>query len=193
VLTLPATSGTVVTTATSTGISGSAITTGTVGISVGGTGQVTATAAFNALNPMTTTGDIMYEASATTAARLGIGSSGQVLTVSGGIPAWTTISTSPATDFNAIGTYVAAYGASGGTYTINSTISGSSLLYLSGEPRGGFSAIIYGLENGIAWAYRTTPSGVTSMGCSGTWRCMTAGGGTSSGGYYQLHLWVRVS
>ena len=64
--------------------------TGTVAIANGGTGQTTATAAFNALNPMTTTGDIIYEASATTAARLGIGSTGQVLTVAGGIPSWAT-------------------------------------------------------------------------------------------------------
>jgi len=64
--------------------------TGTVAIANGGTGQTTATAAFNALNPMTTTGDIIYEASPTTAARLGIGSTGQVLTVAGGIPSWAT-------------------------------------------------------------------------------------------------------
>ena len=62
--------------------------TGTVAIGNGGTGQTTASAAFNALNPMTTTGDIIYEASATTAARLGIGSTGQILTVVGGLPAW---------------------------------------------------------------------------------------------------------
>lgn len=36
----------------------------------------------------TTTGDIIYASAANTPARLGIGSSGQVLTVSGGIPAW---------------------------------------------------------------------------------------------------------
>ena len=39
---------------------------------------------------MTTTGDIIYEASASTAARLPIGATGQVLTVTGGIPAWST-------------------------------------------------------------------------------------------------------
>jgi len=38
----------------------------------------------------TTTGDILYASSANTPARLGIGSSGQVLTVSGGIPSWAT-------------------------------------------------------------------------------------------------------
>lgn len=36
----------------------------------------------------TTTGDIIYASSANTPARLGIGTSGQVLTVSGGVPAW---------------------------------------------------------------------------------------------------------
>ena len=43
----------------------------------------------------TTTGDLIYAASANTPARLGIGSTGQVLSVSGGVPAWATISTSP--------------------------------------------------------------------------------------------------
>jgi hypothetical protein len=62
--------------------------TNALGISFGGTGQTTATAAFNALNPMTTTGDIIYEASPTTAARLPIGTTGQLLTVVGGLPAW---------------------------------------------------------------------------------------------------------
>jgi hypothetical protein len=38
----------------------------------------------------TTTGDLIYASSANTPARLGIGTSGQVLTVSGGIPAWGT-------------------------------------------------------------------------------------------------------
>jgi hypothetical protein len=40
----------------------------------------------------TTTGDIIYASSANTPARLGIGSSAQVLSVSGGVPAWTTAS-----------------------------------------------------------------------------------------------------
>lgn len=43
-------------------------------------------------NPMTTTGDTIYSSSGSTPARLGIGTSGQVLTVSGGgIPSWTTL------------------------------------------------------------------------------------------------------
>jgi hypothetical protein len=38
----------------------------------------------------TTTGDIIYASSANTPARLGIGTASQVLSVSGGVPAWTT-------------------------------------------------------------------------------------------------------
>jgi len=38
----------------------------------------------------TTTGDIIYASSANTPARLGIGSTGQALTVSGGVPSWAT-------------------------------------------------------------------------------------------------------
>jgi hypothetical protein len=66
----------------------SALTTGTLPIASGGTGQTTATAAFDALNPMTTIGDMIYEGTGPTATRLPIGSTGQVLTVAGGIPSW---------------------------------------------------------------------------------------------------------
>jgi hypothetical protein len=46
-----------------------------------------------ALNPSTTLGDIEYRsATANTNTRLGIGTSGQVLTVSSGVPAWVTAS-----------------------------------------------------------------------------------------------------
>jgi hypothetical protein len=64
------------------------LTAGTLPILAGGTGQTTAAAAFNALDPMTTTGDMIYSS----AARLAIGSTGQVLTVAGGIPSWATSS-----------------------------------------------------------------------------------------------------
>jgi len=41
-------------------------------------------------NPMTTTGDSIYSSSGSTPARLGIGSTGQVLTVASGLPSWAT-------------------------------------------------------------------------------------------------------
>jgi hypothetical protein len=45
-------------------------------------------------NPLTTTGDTIYSSSGTTPARLGIGSTGQILTVASGIPSWATPSAS---------------------------------------------------------------------------------------------------
>lgn len=41
---------------------------------------------------LTTTGDTIYASGASTPARLGIGTTGQVLTVSGGVPVWSTLS-----------------------------------------------------------------------------------------------------
>lgn len=63
-------------------LGGSALT-----IANGGTGQATANAAFNALSPMTTNGDLIYR-SAGIATRLPIGPEGYILTVSSGLPAW---------------------------------------------------------------------------------------------------------
>jgi hypothetical protein len=45
-----------------------------------------------ALSPGTTAGDLDYYTAATTKARVGIGTTGQVLTVTAGVPAWSTIS-----------------------------------------------------------------------------------------------------
>lgn len=59
----------------------------TISIAKGGTGQVTKTAAYNALNPNTATGDLTYF-DGTNNVRLPIGTAGQQLTVAGGIPSW---------------------------------------------------------------------------------------------------------
>jgi hypothetical protein len=68
--------------------SGSTIGLGTVGISFGGTGQTTASAAFNALSPITTTGDLIIGNGANSATRLGIGTASQVLTSNGTTASW---------------------------------------------------------------------------------------------------------
>jgi len=76
---------------------------GTVAIANGGTGQTTASAAFNALSPITTTGDLIIGNGTNSATRLGIGTNGYVLTSNGTTASWQaggagTIST---TDFTA--------------------------------------------------------------------------------------------
>jgi hypothetical protein len=61
---------------------------GTLNVANGGTGQITAGAAFNALSPITSTGDLIVGNGANSATRLGIGTNGYVLTVSGGTAVW---------------------------------------------------------------------------------------------------------
>jgi hypothetical protein len=57
-------------------------------IANGGTGQTTASAAFNALSPITTTGDLIIGNGANSATRLGIGTSTYVLTSNGTTATW---------------------------------------------------------------------------------------------------------
>lgn len=60
---------------------------------------------------LTTTGDTLYASAANTAARLGIGTTGQVLTVASGLPSWSTLSSGGMTLIttttwdNTVGTY----------------------------------------------------------------------------------------
>ena len=65
---------------------------GTVPIANGGTGQTTASTGFNALSPITTTGDLIIGNGTNSATRLGIGTTGQILTSSGTAPQWSTLS-----------------------------------------------------------------------------------------------------
>lgn len=78
---------------TGSGTGSFATTLATVSIAKGGTGQTTATAAFDALAPTTTAGDIIYY-NGTDNIRLGIGTADQVLTVNSGAtaPEWKTSS-----------------------------------------------------------------------------------------------------
>lgn len=94
-VTLP-TSGTLVNTAVTTLSSLASIgtiTSGTwngtaIGLSYGGTGQTTKAAAFDALSPMTTAGDIILGGASGTGTRLAIGTNAYVLTSNGTTATW---------------------------------------------------------------------------------------------------------
>lgn len=66
-----------------------------------------------------TTGDIIYASSANTPARLGIGSTSQVLSVSGGVPSWATITSSPVFPATAVSSNVTLV--SGNSYMVDTT------------------------------------------------------------------------
>ena len=82
---------------------------GTLSISNGGTGQTTKAPAFDALSPMSATGDIIIGGASGTGTRLAAGSTGNVLTISGGSPVWAPV---PSVVTTAKTTWVTADGTS---------------------------------------------------------------------------------
>lgn len=62
--------------------------TGLLPIANGGTGAGTQSAGFDALSPMTTSGDVIYGGTAGTGTRLAKGSDGQFLKLASGLPSW---------------------------------------------------------------------------------------------------------
>lgn len=125
-------------------IAASDIASGQLAIARGGTGQATAANAFDALSPLTTQGDILYRnASANT--RLGIGYSGQVLTVASGLPSWSNPVTatngqttfgSAASDYTLTGSYaVVSFG--GTNFQIQISGAGTFMLQAHVQMTGG--------------------------------------------------------
>jgi len=104
--------------------------TGTVAIGNGGTGQTTAGAAFNALSPITTTGDLIIGNGTNSATRLGIGTNGYVLTSNGTTASWAA--------------------ASGG---VSQIIAGTNVTI---SPAGGTGAVTINASGGGASAYTRT-------------------------------------
>jgi hypothetical protein len=72
----------------STATTGAVTVSGTLAIANGGTGQTSASAAFNALSPITTAGDLILGNGSNSATRLAIGANGYVLTSNGTTASW---------------------------------------------------------------------------------------------------------
>jgi hypothetical protein len=95
----------------------------TIAIANGGTGATNASAAFDALSPMTTAGDIIYGGTSGTGTRLAKGTDGQVLTLASGVPTWasgvSTITSKTASyTLTTSDNYVIASSGSGITFTL---------------------------------------------------------------------------
>ena len=133
-------------------------------------------------NPMTTTGDMVYSSSGSTPARLGIGSTGQVLTVASGLPSWAT----PAGGGKVLQVVQATYSTTttiantalqdtGLTATITPSLASSKVLILvsqliyaesSSASQGAKIAILRGATNIFsteAWGIRILATGATSI------------------------------
>ena len=188
----------------STATSGAITLAGTLALANGGTGQTTAGAAFNALSPITTIGDLILGDGTNSATRLGIGTNGYVLTVSGGTATWAAAS-GGVTTFSAGTTGLTPSIATGGAVTLAGTLavanggtgltagtSGGILAYtatgtLASSALLAANALMVGGGAGVAPSTVTTGTGVvTALGVNtGTAGAFVVNGGdlgTPSGG-----------
>ena len=93
-----------------------------VAINLGGTGQATASAAFNALSPITTTGDLILGNGTNSATRLAIGANGYLLTSNGTTASWVAAPASGVTTFSAGTTGFTPATATSGAITLAGTL-----------------------------------------------------------------------
>jgi hypothetical protein len=144
-----------------------------------------------------TTGDLVYASGTNTLANRAVGTTGQVLTVSGGVPTWSTPAAGGVSSLNgqtgaidnttqyAIGSYVNGRPQNATKYD-NSTIAGSSL-YATGN-------FYYQTSGeGAGWNYWGNVNAEVLVN-TGSWRCVSIAGNNGSGGNIGLPgLWVRYA
>jgi len=128
------------------------------------------------LNPSTTLGDIEYRSStANTNTRLGIGSSGQVLTVSGGVPAWVTAAGggSSYTLLNTGGTSL-----TGASTTVSSLSAEKFLVFISGASGSDDMTLSMRInaDTGSNYVYSGWMLDVSNLGSDNTMPTTTTGG-----------------
>jgi hypothetical protein len=169
---------------TSIAISGSQITSGQVAIANGGTGQTTAAAAFDALAPTTTQGDLIFR-NATTNTRLAIGANNRYLSSNGTTVSWGQISltagvtgTLPIANGGTNSTATATAGAVAygtGTAFAFSSAGTSSQVLLSG----GTGSPTWSNQSALSVGTATTATNVTG-GAAGSLVYQTGAGATST-------------
>lgn len=107
-------------------IAASQITSGAVAIANGGTGQTTASAGFNALSPITTTGDLIIGNGTNSATRLPIGTNGYLLGSDGTTASWVPAPASGVTSFSAGSTGFTPSTGTTGAVTLGGTLAVTS-------------------------------------------------------------------
>jgi len=168
---------------TSVGTIGTGVWQGTaVGISYGGTGQTTASAAFNALSPITSTGDLIIGNGTNSATRLAIGANGYVLTSNGTTAVWSAAGGSGVTSFSAGSTGLTPNTATTGAVTLGGTLSvANGGTGITTTPANG--ALLIGNSTNYTSATLTAGSNITiTNGAGSITIASTASGGATGGG-----------
>jgi hypothetical protein len=122
-------------------------------------------------NPMTTTGDTIYSSSGSTPARLGIGTTGQVLTVAGGVPSWATpaaggggkvLQVVQGTTTTSTSTTSTTYIDTTLTATITPTLNTSKILVMTMQPFF-FNRLTSGFEQGVQFKLLRDSTAIVSQ------------------------------
>jgi hypothetical protein len=153
-------------------------------ISRGGTGQATASAAFDALSPVTTKGDVIARSSSSNI-RVAVGSDGQVLTAdsasTGGIK-WATASAAPSNEFELSNLGIATSVATNALTVSLKQSDGTS------DPSSGASAVKIGFRSSTA-----TSGAYNQRSATAATSLTVASGatlGTANGGSYKLYVYA---
>ena len=143
---------------TAIAINGNQITSGTVAIANGGTGQTTASTAFNALSPITTTGDLIIGTGVNSASRLAIGANGYLLTSDGTTASWVAAPATGVTSFSGGTTGLTPATATTGAITLAGT-----LAIANGGTNSTATATAGGAAYGTGTAYAFTAAGTAGQ------------------------------
>jgi hypothetical protein len=150
--------------------------TGTLPVANGGTGQTSTSAAFNALSPVTATGDLIIGNGTNSATRLAIGANGYLLTSDGTTASWVAAPATGVTTFSGGTTGLTPATATSGAITLAGT-----LAIANGGTNSTATATAGGAGYGTGTAHAYTAAGtagqvLTSAGSSApTWSGISGG------------------
>lgn len=162
---------------------------GTLNVANGGTGQTTAGAAFNALSPITSTGDLIVGNGTNSATRLPIGNNGYVLTSNGTTAVWSVGSGgSGVTSFSGGSTGLLPNTPTTGIVSLSGTLAvGSGGTNGTATPTAG--AVAYGTGS----AYAFTPAGTAGQFLQSTGSGAPAWATPSTGSFQPAYYGTFVS
>lgn len=154
--------------------------TGTLPIGNGGTGQITASAAFNALSPITSVGDLIIGNGTNSATRLAIGTNNQVLASNGTTAIWTTLAAN-VSSFSAGTTGLTPNTPTTGAVTLSGTLVAAN---------GGTGQSSYTVGDIL---YASTTTALSKLAGVATGNALISGGVGAAPSYGKIDLTTTVS
>lgn len=165
----------------------------TIALNKGGTGQTTKAAAFDALQPMTTGGDLIYGGASGTGTRLANGTAGQALLSAGTTlaPVWTSPQTTPTASTNAAWDANKNLSANNflAGYTTTATAAGTTTLVVGSTQQQYFTGtttqtlvlpVTSTLVLGFSYIVTNNSTGVVTVQSSGANNILAQGAGTTA-------------